>query len=93
MTRNACAVGLDLIDAESTLRYARERLIEDDRPGDAAGALRSVAVYLTTLAAELERECDVCQRLGQLRRVMAYGIETYACDECLGREPEEGEWQ
>lgn len=29
-------------------------------------------------------ECDVCGREAELRRVIAYGIETMACGDCLG---------
>lgn len=45
-------------------------------------------------------ECDVCgAAVGHLTRVVAYGIETFACDACIGweapmpedeEEPEEG---
>jgi hypothetical protein len=33
-------------------------------------------------------ECDICLKERELRRVIAYGIETYACGECLGEDPD-----
>jgi hypothetical protein len=38
--------------------------------------------------------CDCCNRQNvPLRHVWAYGIETYACDECCGTEPDDDEEQ
>lgn len=34
-------------------------------------------------------DCDCCGRMRPLTRCWAYGIETFACDECLGIEPED----
>ena len=35
-------------------------------------------------------ECDVCgARVARLHCVIAYGIETYACDGCTGCDPED----
>lgn len=36
-------------------------------------------------------ECDCCGEYRLLRRVGPLGIETYACDACLGNEEEEEE--
>lgn len=33
-------------------------------------------------------ECDVCGREADLRMVTAYGIETMACGDCLGDDPD-----
>ena len=34
---------------------------------------------------EEEAECDSCGKVAKLTRVIAYGIETNACDECRGQ--------
>lgn len=34
------------------------------------------------LAVASEGECDACGKIGELVRVEAYGIETYACEKC-----------
>jgi len=42
------------------------------------------------MTAPIIGECDVCARgLHWLRKVIAYGIETYACGECLGDKPDD----
>jgi hypothetical protein len=33
------------------------------------------------------RECDCCGKMGALSRCLAFGIETFACDECRSGEP------
>lgn len=38
----------------------------------------------TSEDAEVIAECDCCGQMRALERCWAYGIETFACDECRG---------
>jgi len=34
-------------------------------------------------------ECDICNKMAVCNMIIMYGIETMACDECLGREDDQ----